>query len=296
MVRMIEDSNICLTTLAIGIEYRELAQRLAQDASELCPDTPFVILTDRPKAFVRFNNVIPIKHQIQSVGIYHDKRCALKESLKHFECSIYLDSDCRLFDNIVKSRPWKQGLTVRSCHNLLKFVTRYQRRNNVDFNKNKRYRIISYLATKYHINLEDCKFIGEILFALRKDDDKKYETFFRVWDEIRLLFESNGVFTGEGMTIGLAAYIANLNIYHYCSGYSDTEDNKKIDYVYKDRLFYNRKDIDTENIQKLQAFSEERKRIAKKYHWLKKIKKPIKNFIRERKVKKLNTQFDIVEL
>ncbi|MGK7939680.1 MAG: hypothetical protein AB4062_05920 [Crocosphaera sp.] len=296
MARMTEHSNICLTTLAIGSEYRELAQILAQDALEVCDGTPFVILTDQPKAFVRFKNVIPIKHQIQSVGIYHDKLCALKESLKHFDCGIFLDSDCRLFDNIVVSRPWKQGLTVRSCHNLLKFVTRYQRKQKVDFNQNKKYRIVSYVGTKYNVNLEDCKFVGEILFALRKDNLKNYETFLRVWDEVRLLFEGNGVFNGEGMTIGLAAHIANLNIYHYDSGYLDTECNKNIDYVYKDRLFYSRNDVAPEISQKLQDFRRERKEIEQKYSWLKKIKKPLKNLTRERRLKKLKSQYNIVEL
>ncbi|MGB5771214.1 MAG: hypothetical protein WBM32_15310, partial [Crocosphaera sp.] len=219
MVSILDNSSICLTTLAMGSKYRKFAQLLAQDASELSSDTPFVILTDQPKDFVKFKNVIPIKHQIQSVGVYHDKLFALKEGLKHFECSIFLDSDCRLLKNVVKSRPWKNGLTVKSCQNLLKFVTRRERKNQTDFNQNKQYRIISYIADKYRINPEDCKFVGEILLILKKDELKNYEKFLSLWDEIRLLFEGNGVFNAEGITIGLAAQIGNLNIYHYNTGY-----------------------------------------------------------------------------
>ncbi|MDJ0509944.1 MAG: hypothetical protein QNJ64_11895 [Crocosphaera sp.] len=296
MARMTEDKDICLTTLAIGSEYRQLAQILAQDALERCPGTPFVILTDKPQVFLKFKNVIPIKHQIQSVGIYHDKRCALQESLKHFDCSIFLDSDCRLFENIVESRPWKQGLTVRTCHNLLKFVTRYQRKNNVDFYRNQKYRIVAHIGNQYNINVEDCKFCGEILFALRKDNLNNYETFLKVWDEIRILFEGNGVFNGEGMTIGLAAHIAKLNIYHYDSGYLDTECDQNIDYLYKDRLFYNRNNVAPEISDKLQEFKRKRKEIEKKYSWSKKIKKPIKNLTRERRLKKLKARYNIVEL
>ncbi|MGK7882923.1 MAG: hypothetical protein AB4060_22905 [Crocosphaera sp.] len=296
MIRNGENINICLTTLAIGSEYRQLAQLLAQDALEICGDTTFVILTDKPKDFVKYKNVLAIKHQVKSVGVYHDKLFALKESLKDFECSIFLDSDCRLFKNVVESRPWKKGLTVKSCHNLLNFVTRYQRKNEIDFNKNKQYRIISYVADKYLINPENCKFVQEILFVLRKDELKAYENFLNVWDEIRVLFEGNEVFNAEGITIGLAAHISKLNIYHYNSGYLDVECRQNIDYIYKDRLFKRRKDISPEIAKKEQEFTKQRQGIAKKFYWFNKLNKPLKKFKMERRMKKLNQQFSIVKL
>ena len=278
MIRNGENINICLTTLAIGSEYRPWAKLPAQDALEICGDTTFVILTDKPKDFVKYKNVLAIKHQVKSVGFYHDKLCALKESLKDFDCSIFLDSDCRWFKNVVESRPWKKGLTAKSCHNLLKFITRYERQNNTDFNPNKQYRIISYVADKYLIDAEQCKFVQEILFVLRKDELKAYENFLNVWDEIRVLFEGNGVFNSEGITIGLAAQISKLNRYHYNSGYLDVECRRNIDYLYKDRLFKRRKDISPEIAKKEQEFTKQRQRIAKQYSLLNKLNQPLKKF------------------
>lgn len=288
-----DSENICLTTLAIGSKYRKLASLLAQDLMNLAVDNPFIILTDQPQDFKNSKNVIPIQHRIRSVSVYHDKRFCFEESLKRFDCCIFLDADCRLFENIVVSRPWKKGLTVKSCQNLVKHIMRGTQKPNQAAKFNHQYQLTLKIANKYSINLEECKFINEILFILKKDE-LKHEKFLQIWDETRILFEVNRIFDGEGVIMGLAAHIANLNIYHYDTGYMEVPALHRINDVYKDNLFLNPKNI-SENIEeRYLQFEQQRKTIEKQPFIQSKIIKFLQKIKREQRFKKLQNDYDII--
>lgn len=289
-----DSEKICLTTLAIGSKYRNLASLLAQDLIKLEVDNPFIILTDQPQDFTKFKNVIPIKHSIRSVSIYHDKRFCFEESLKQFDCCIFLDADCRLFKNIIISRPWKKGLTVKSCQSLMKHITRGTQKPNKAVKFNHQHQLALKISNKYSINLEECKFINEILFILRKDK-LKHEKFLQTWDEIRILFEANRIFDGEGVIMGLAAHIANLNIYHYDTGYMEVPELHRINDVYKDKLFLNSKNISVDIKEHYLQFELQRKTIEKEEFVISsKLIKILQTIKREQRFKKLQTDYNLI--
>lgn len=283
--------DICLTTLAIGNQCCRLASLLAQDLIDLQIDNPLLILTDQPKYFKDFKNVVPIQHQIQSVGIYHEKRFCLEESLKRFECCIFLDADCRLFKNVVISRPWKKGITAKSCQNLVSHLTR----KTSNIKKNERikniYEISVKISKQYNIDLENCKFINEIYFIFRKDEIK-HKFFLEGWEEIRKIFEYYRIYHGEGITMGLAAYLADLNVYHYDSGYLETPVIQQIDDVYKDKLFPKDKKINLEIKDSYLKFEQERKAILNQNLFIEKINKLIQARKKEQRYRKLQTNFN----
>ncbi|MGB5768577.1 MAG: hypothetical protein WBM32_01705, partial [Crocosphaera sp.] len=85
-------------------------------------------------------------------------------------------------------------------------------------------------------------------------------------------------------------------IYPYNTGYLDVESLQKIDDVYKDKFFRKRNNLSQEIYQKVQEFESERQRIEKRYSWLQKVKKPIENFKKEKRLQQLKTRFEVVDL
>jgi hypothetical protein len=170
------------------------------------------------------------------VGVYHDKLFCIKESLANFRTCIFLDADCRLLGNFAKSREWKPGITAKSCCSLEKHLTRNSKPATV-----KAYELTSKIAQFYNLNLADTRFVIEIAFVVSNVGDSISE-FIQTWQEIRDIFESRGIFNGEGTAIALAALRAKLPIYHYDSDYSHTM--PKDIFLYKDKL-YDQKKIDS---------------------------------------------------
>ncbi|MEA5593470.1 hypothetical protein [Rivularia sp. UHCC 0363] len=274
MSKTIDKGSLCYTTLAIGYEYNKYAQLLAKDIFKLSPDVPIVILSDRPHIFFEYPNVIAVKHNIQSVGIFHDKLCCIEKCLENYDCCIFMDADCRLIENMAISRNWKPGLTAKTHWSLTKHIT-----PNVLAGKKELKRRLAYeVAKELEIIIDNCNFIYEAIFIIRKDNGKEVE-FLKIWKQIRDYFESNGIFDGEGVAMGLAAHKASLEIYHYNSGYAQEEVDYNIKDVYKDKLFYKLLiHNDTDNLsdvlcEKVLKLDEQRKQMSKLPFWRKLIKK-----------------------
>lgn len=261
MLDQLDSQHFCLTTLAVGNKYRKHALNLASDVTRLCPDTSLVILCDQPDDFMGLANVIPIKHSVRSIGIYHDKLYCLEESLKRFEGCLFLDADCRLLVDITRSRIWKPGITAKSCQDSLKHL-RYLATKNKDsgLEKSKIYKLSEKVANKYSVNLKNIKYIGENCFILKKDSNKD-EKFLRVWKEIRDLFESNRIYNSEGLVIGIAAQIAELSVYHYDTGYPEEAERHQIDDVYKDRIYLRKKNLPEEIKKVILELNEDREQV-----------------------------------
>lgn len=81
--------DFCFGTLAVGKRYRTHAIMLAKDIQEQAPNVSFVVLTDQPADFAEYKNVIPIKHRLQSVKGYHDKRFVIEKSFERFDTCIF---------------------------------------------------------------------------------------------------------------------------------------------------------------------------------------------------------------
>jgi hypothetical protein len=250
--------KVCLTTLAIGSKYIKHARQLALDIHHFSPSTSFVVLTDNPQKFADLDFVIPVKHEIQSVGIYHDKLDCIAECFQQsFNCCIFLDADCRLLMDITKSRNWKIGLTAKSCNDLKRYV--------IKNSGNKSSRLIYELAEKYKFSIEECKFISEWVFVVcREEKDDRADKFLRSWREIRDYLEANRIFAGEGAALGIASNLAGWPVHHYDTGYPDESERHQIVDAYKDRMFYKRESIPEHLRETIQELDERRREIEKK--------------------------------
>lgn len=221
--------EICLTTLVIGANYRKHALVLARVIQSLASDIPFVILTDSPEIFPKSTTTIPIKHRVRSVGIYHDKLDCVAESFRlGFDTCFFLDADCRLFQNATLSRNWKPGITARSCYDLDKHILKRNRSGSG------LYEFIESVARGYDIQVNQCKFIYEWIFVVRKNG--REERFLEVWKEIRNILEMNRIFIGEGLAIGMAANIAGCEVHHFDTGYPEEAFRHRIVDVYKEEF------------------------------------------------------------
>jgi len=227
--------KLCYTTLALGYEYNLHAQQLAKDIERLSPGVPFLVLTDKPKLFCKFNHVIAIKHRPQSVGIFYDKLNCIEASIKDFEVCIFLDADCRLLKNMAVSRAWKPGITAKTCWSLESHLANRQHKSTYNA---KRYNLIQEICRVYDIQLSQCKMVHECAFVVRNDEMNSIEEFVLAWKEIRDFLELNGFFSGEGAALGLAAHVCSIPIYHYDSGYPEESENHKTFDLFKDKLFY----------------------------------------------------------
>ncbi len=200
-IAKVSSSKICFCTLALGENYRALAKVLAKDIEKYAPKTPFVVLTDKPQQFANHANVLAFKHRQQSVGCYHDKRFVIARGLSLFDSCIFIDADMRILAPIEQELEWQPGITAHTVWtNILKH------------NKNEfEIKLLSRMAEKLNLNLEEISFVHECLFVVTKDLDKEQE-FLRQWDRIAPYFELNGFYRGEGHTIGLAAAKADFEI------------------------------------------------------------------------------------
>jgi hypothetical protein len=205
------NNDFCFCTLALGKEYRDLALLLAEDITLYAPGIPFVILTDKPDYFSKYDHVKVFKHTQKSVGCYQDKVYVISKALSLFNSCMFMDADMRILKEFPQLQ-WLPGITARSCSSIKKhFSTAIT--NNV--NTNKKYLVVEKHAHKLNLNLEDenIMFISEFLFVVTKDEGKEIK-FVQLWEQLGNSFELNNMYYGEGNVIGLAAAKVGLTIRH----------------------------------------------------------------------------------
>jgi hypothetical protein len=200
----------------MGQEYSALAALLAKDIARFSPGSSFVVLTDRPDEFNYHANVLAFNHWQQSMGCYQDKVYAVREALSLFDSCMFLDADMRILAPFQPGDNWLPGITARSCCSISKhFVTQV----NPTQQAQREQLVVEKAARKLHLELQDkqIKFVHEFLFVVTKDSGKE-ATFLMLWEQIGRLFELNGLYSGEGHAIGLAAAKAGLSIRHDLMG------------------------------------------------------------------------------
>jgi hypothetical protein len=187
--------------MALGRNYCALALELAKDLEKHSPEISLVVLTDSPKYFQNQNNILAFKHHQVSLGCYHDKRFVIAQALSLFNSCLFLDADMRILAPIPSNIEWQPGITAKIVWE-----------NIPKHNKNPlEIKLLSQMAQKLNINLEDVSFVHECLFTVTRDSGRELE-FLKYWDKMAPYFELRGFCKGEGHTIGLAAAKVRLPI------------------------------------------------------------------------------------
>jgi hypothetical protein len=209
-----QPARFCFCTLAFGNNYRNLALLLAKDLENYSPGTSFIVLTDEPRDFSKQPNVLAVKHQQQSVKLYHDKRFAIAKGLSLFDSCIFLDADMRILAPVPQDMEWIKtpGINARACDTMPKKYAKVLT-GGADSKLLKEFKITKNLAKKLNLELDsgNVNFVYEYLFAVTKDEGKEIE-FLNQWETIAAYYELNAVYEGEGNAIGIAAAKAELPV------------------------------------------------------------------------------------
>ncbi len=188
------DRGLCFCTLALGDRYRHLAKGLAESLERHAPGIPLVVYTEKPKYFNNLKNVLAFKHYQQGIlHCYHDKRLVIEKALSEFDAVICIDADTEIIADL-PNQAWSPGITARQ-EKLLEHLQK---------NSQQRLAILEKVAAKLAVPLEDTSYIGESLFIVARDNGKE-QKFLRLWGEIGGYFELQGIHSGEGNAMGLAA-------------------------------------------------------------------------------------------
>ena len=181
-------------TLALGDKYHRLAQAMATNLLQVSPGNPFVVLTDNPHYFAKAPNVIPISFRQNGIlHCYHDRRFAIQHALKYSRTAIVIDVDAKFADTIPNCT-WQPGIESRT-EPLVHHVAKHTQ---------ERMAILNTVAQKLQIDLTTTSWVGESLYAVTCDHGKEEEVI-EFWGKMARYLELNGVHSGDGNAIGMAA-------------------------------------------------------------------------------------------
>jgi hypothetical protein len=211
-------ASVCFCTLAIHEAYRRRARLLVGDV----PERPWVVLTDEPEEFeglpvrairhvpagpmaMDFVTKLPPLGNGRGRPAYHDKRFALQAALEEFETAIFVDADTRV-GALPRLPNFPPGIAVVKEVNasIAEHLSRWGSHRRPEFEK---------LAVELTGDVEvinAARWCSEALFAITKDGNEK--RFFEAWGRAAEFLESEGLFTGEGGVIGLAAVCAGWTV------------------------------------------------------------------------------------
>jgi hypothetical protein len=206
--------SICFCTLAIHEPYRTRARLLSADLGR----APFLVLTDEPADFadlpVRAIRHVPtgpmaidyVRHlpptgNHRGAAAYHDKRFAIQAALEDFDTVIFLDADSRI-RSVPRLSAFPIGLTVlpvvrATIATHLGACGSWRRPAFVDLARN----LMGSAAA-----LETAKWCHETCYAVTRDD--RAPRFFWAWERAAAFLQHQGVYSGEGGVMGLAAAYA----------------------------------------------------------------------------------------
>jgi hypothetical protein len=204
----------CFCTLAIHAPYRQRARRLCADA----PQAPWVVLTDEPADFadlpVRAIRHVPTGPMAidylerfaptgngRGAAAYHDKRFALQAALQDFETAIFLDADSRL-GPLPPLDAFPIGLAVVPV--VTKSIAEHLETCGP-------WRLPAFEALARDLMgdpevLRSARWCHETFYAVTKDGNE--QRFFSAWDRAADFLQRQGVYSGEGGVMGLAAACA----------------------------------------------------------------------------------------
>jgi len=210
--------SVGFCTLAVHEAYRRRARLLVGDVKEV----PWVVLTDEPREFEGLG-VRAVRHmptgpmaldfvtRLPGTGngrggpAYHDKRFALQATLEEFETAIFVDADTR-----VRSLPrlpvFRPGIAVTREVNasIAEHLSRWGAHRKSAFEK-----LAVELMGDVEV-IESARWCSESLFAITKDGNEG--KFFEAWERGAEFLNGQGLLSGEGGVIGLAAMCAGWTV------------------------------------------------------------------------------------
>jgi hypothetical protein len=203
--------SVCLCTLAIHAPYRRRARRLVSDPAP----APWIVLTDEPDDFSDLA-VRTIRHEPtgpmavdyllrlgptgngQGAAAYHDKRFVIRAALLEFDTAIFFDADSRVL-GLPLAPSYPPGLAVVP-------VVRKSVAEHLETCGSWRRPAFEALARDLTGDtglLETARWCHETCYAVTRDGNE--DAFFRAWDRGTEVMQGQGVFSGEGGVMGLAA-------------------------------------------------------------------------------------------
>lgn len=211
-------ANVGFCTLAIHGPYRQRARLLVGDV----PGVPWIILTDEPEEFaglavrairhvpagpmaIDFLTKLPPTGNGRGRPAYHDKRFALQTTLEEFDAAIFVDADTR-FRSLPKLPTFRPGIAVvkEVYASIDEHLNRYGSHRRPAFEK-----LALHLTGDVEL-LKQARWCSEALFAVTKDGNE--DKFFEAWARGAEFLNREGLFTGEGGVIGLAAMCAGWTV------------------------------------------------------------------------------------
>ena len=186
------------------------------------PRVPWIVLTDEPGEFadlpVRAIRHVPtgpmaidVMTKLLPVGngrgapAYHDKRFALQAALQDFDTAIFVDADTR-----IRSMPrvplFRPGISVvkEVDASIAEHLSRWGSDRRPAFEK------LGVELTGDIDVIESARWCSEALFAVTKDGNEA--RFFEAWERGAEFLHSEGLLSGEGGVIGLAAVCAGWTV------------------------------------------------------------------------------------
>jgi hypothetical protein len=129
----------------------------------------------------------------------------LQEALKEFDTAIFLDADTRI-SSLPQLPKLGGGIAVTKVlqTSIADHLTRWGTERRPMFEQ-----LALYLGGGVEM-LNRARWCSEVLFAITKDGNE--DKFLEVWRRAAEFLQSNGMFTGEGGVIGLAAVCAGWTI------------------------------------------------------------------------------------
>ena len=209
---------VCFCTLAIHAPYRRRARVLCVDTAP----APWVILTDDPADFADLP-VRALRHAptgpmavdyLEHLGptgdgrgaaAYHDKRFALEVALQDYETAIFLDADSRI-DAVTVPDVFPPGLAVLP-------VVRKSIAAHLETCGS--WRLSAFVQLAHDLigdpdALHTAGWCHETCYAVTRDGNE--HRFFRAWERAADFMRREGVHSGEGGVMGLAAACAGWKL------------------------------------------------------------------------------------
>ena len=136
---------------------------------------------------------------------YHDKRFALQAALEEFETAIFVDADTRI-KSLPKLPSFGPGIAVVKELNasIAEHLSRWGSHRRPVFEK------LAVELTGHIEVIKSARWCSEALFAITKDGNEG--KFFDAWERGAEFLHNQGMYSGEGGVIGLAAVCAGWTV------------------------------------------------------------------------------------
>jgi len=189
---------------------------------EDAPRVPWIVLTDEPGEFkdlpvrairhvptgpmaVDFVTKLPPTGNGRGRPAYHDKRFALQAALEEFETAIFVDADTRVrsMPRIPNFRPGIAAVKEVDA-SIAEHLSRWGSDRIAAFE-----RLGVELTGDVEV-IKSARWCSEALFAITKDGNEG--KFFEAWRRGAEFLHAQGLFSGEGGVIGLAAVCARWSV------------------------------------------------------------------------------------